>query len=407
MTDSVSTDIQRAQPCYIQACGLLSALGHDEQSTVAALKKNQSPGMVSVYDQLNNGKPTVVGAIHEELQSLEHLPVEYRSRNNQLIATALSQIAPQVQAAVSQFGPDRVAVVAGTSTSGINRSSEALQYMEVHGELPEDFHYHQQETAAPSDFVSYVLRLEGPSYTVSTACSSSARAMMSAQMLLESHLVDAVLVVGADTLCPLTLNGFNCLEALSFEPCLPFSVNRSGINIGEAVSVMLLGRDKPEHGPVIALLGAGASSDAHHISAPHPEGEGAIRAMQCALDQAGLTVEDIGYINAHGTATPLNDAMESKAIYQLFADKVPVSSTKPLTGHTLGAAGAIEAAISYLVLKHQLTPPAQLNDGQRDPEIAPILLQQQQPLAKPRILSNSFAFGGNNMSLILGREDRA
>ncbi|WP_369434677.1 beta-ketoacyl synthase N-terminal-like domain-containing protein [Psychromonas sp. MME1] len=224
---------------------------------------------------------------------------------------------------------------------------------------------------------------------------------MSAKRLLKAGLVDAVLVGGADSLCKLTLNGFHALEALSSSLCNPFSTNRNGINIGEGAAFMLLSTKQSSNN--IALLGVGDSSDAHHISAPHPQGLGAISAMQKALHDAQLNAHDIGYINAHGTATPLNDAMESKAIYRLFQDAVPVSSTKPLTGHTLGTASILEASICCLLLQEKLNLPIQINDGIFDTNMAPIkLVTTKQPLQKKALLSNSFAFGGNNVSLIFG-----
>nr|MBP9678449.1 beta-ketoacyl-ACP synthase [Aeromonas sp.] len=238
-----------------------------------------------------------------------------------------------------------------------------------------------------------------PAYTLSTACSSSARAFISGQRMLAAGLVDAVLVGGADSLCGLTLNGFDSLESLSGTLCQPFDNGRQGINIGEGAALFLLSRQPAP----LALLGVGESSDAWHISAPHPDGVGAEAAMGMALAQAGLTPEQVGYINLHGTATRLNDAMESQAVYRLFGDRVPCSSTKPLTGHVLGAAGAIEAALACLLLERALPlPPQRVMTG--DPALAPIrLVSGTTPLATPRILSNSFAFGGNNVSLLFGK----
>ena len=212
------------------------------------------------------------------------------------------------------------------------------------------------------------------------------------------------MVGGVDSLCQLTLNGFHALEALSTTLCLPFSANRNGINIGEAGAFMLLSLQKNSSG--VALLGAGDSSDAHHISAPHPEGYGAIASMQKALQDAQLEPCDIGYINAHGTATKLNDTMEAKAIYALFAGAVPVSSTKPLTGHALGAASMLEAILCCYILSDSLDLPLQINDGNFDTTLAPIaFVDKPQKSHAKAILSNSFAFGGNNISLIFGVVD--
>ncbi|MZT09646.1 beta-ketoacyl-ACP synthase, partial [Citrobacter amalonaticus] len=213
--------------------------------------------------------------------------------------------------------------------------------------------------------------------------------------------VDVAIVGGADTLSRMPINGFHSLESLSPTRCLPFARDRSGITIGEGAALMLLTREPQP----IALLGVGESSDAHHISAPHPEGVGAIRAIQQALDNAGLIPEQVGYINLHGTATPLNDQIESRVVNALFGERVPCSSTKHLTGHTLGAAGITEAALSMLILQHDLPLPVQdFSLSPRDPALPPCgIIEQPQPLERPFILSNSFAFGGNNTSILLGR----
>ena len=238
------------------------------------------------------------------------------------------------------------------------------------GELPEAYRYSRQEIAAPASFLADWLGLSGPAYCQSTACTSSGRALLAAQRLLRMGLCDAVLCGGVDSLCKLTLNGFASLEAVSDERCNPFSANRHGINIGEAAALFLMTR--AEQGPGIGLLGGGATSDAHHISAPHPEGLGARQAMSKALSAAGLAAEQIGYLNLHGTATTHNDAMESLAVDALFPAGVPCSSSKPLTGHTLGAAGALEAAFCWLTLSDYNTAnrlPPHVWDGVADTQL--------------------------------------
>jgi 3-oxoacyl-[acyl-carrier-protein] synthase-1 len=301
---------------------------------------------------------------------------------------------------VQRYGVDRVAVVAGTSTSGIADGETALLYQMQTGRFPEDYYCDKQEVGNLSEFIMSHFGLKGAAYTISTACSSSGRAFISAARLLQSGMADAVIVGGADSLCRLTLNGFQALESLTDTLCNPFSKNRRGITIGEGAAFFILTRDASEER--IALLGFGDSSDAYHISAPHPEGVGAEEAMRRALADAGMVPDDIGYINAHGTATVLNDEMEAKAIYRLFGDRVPVSSTKPLTGHTLGAASAVEAAICWHLLRYGLEIPKQVSDGNY-PEDFPIRLAQAGSyLDKRAVLSNSFAFGGNNVSLIFG-----
>ncbi|CAK1925840.1 beta-ketoacyl-[acyl-carrier-protein] synthase family protein [Vibrio crassostreae] len=394
-------------PIYIQDCGFHSALGSEVTDIHGCLKDERESNMVEVHDILNDGKHTVVGQIAGELPPIHSDLTQYATRNNQLALSALHQIEDSIEQAKSQFGADRIAVVIGTSTSGISDGEAAFKQKLANSEFPADYHYSKQELGDTSEFVSQYCALTGPNYVISTACSSSGRVFLTAQRLLDSGMADAVLVGGVDTLCKLTLNGFHGLEALSTTHCKPFSATRDGINIGEAAAFMLLSKTKlagvnaAQDTSNIALLGCGDSSDAHHISAPHPEGNGAEQAMKKALHSAQLNAEDIGYINAHGTATPLNDSMESKAIHRIFANKVPVSSTKPLTGHTLGAASAIEAAIAWHILKYDLPLPLQkCQDKAEDIEID--LVNCSQKLKAKNILSNSFAFGGNNISLIFG-----
>ncbi len=279
----------------------------------------------------------------------------------------------------------------------------------LNGGASAGWQYPQQELGDPSRFLSHWLALDGPAFTLSTACSSSARAMISGRRLIEADLADVAIVGGADTLSRMPVNGFHSLESLSVTRCQPFARDRCGITIGEGAALMLLTREPQP----IALLGVGESSDAHHISAPHPQGEGAIRAITQALDDAGITAGAVGYINLHGTATPLNDRvesqvvqqLESQVVQQLFGDTVPCSSTKHLTGHTLGAAGITEAAIGMLILQRPLPLPAQdVSLSPRDPALAECgIIATAQPLERPVILSNSFAFGGNNASILLGR----
>lgn len=388
--------------CFITAYGLISALGEGVDASAEALLAWQQSG-VSPLDRhrapLLDGRQTPVGRVEGELPTIPAALAPYASRNNQLLLAALAQIRHALGEALATFGPARVGLVLGTSTAGIGEAELAVAAARRGEAVPLVFDYRQQELGSPSEFLARHLGLEGPAYTLSTACSSSARAFISGQRMLAAGLVDAVLVGGADSLCGLTLNGFDSLESLSGTLCQPFDNGRQGINIGEGAALFLLSRQPAP----LALLGVGESSDAWHISAPHPDGVGAEAAMGMALAQAGLTPEQVGYINLHGTATRLNDAMESQAVYRLFGDRVPCSSTKPLTGHVLGAAGAIEAALACLLLERALPlPPQRVMTG--DPALAPIrLVSGTTPLATPRILSNSFAFGGNNVSLLFGK----
>lgn len=385
---------------YISAVGMINALGKTPAEVTANLVRGVAPGMRARKDWLLNQPDAVLGGVDGELPAIPDTFAAHRTRNNQLLLAALAQIQPQVDDAIARHGRDRVGVVLGTSTSGLDEGDEHVN-LRLNNEPSLHWHYPQQELGDPSRFLSRWLALEGPAYTLSTACSSSARAIISGRRLIEAGLADVVIVGGADTLSRMPINGFNSLEALSPTRCLPFARDRSGITIGEGAALMLLTREPQP----IALLGVGESSDAWHISAPHPEGEGAIRAITQALADANLQPNEVGYINLHGTATTLNDQIESKVIHDLFGESVPCSSTKHLTGHTLGAAGIIEAAISMLILQQDLPlPPQDFSLSPIDPTLPACgILRQPQPLARPVILSNSFAFGGNNASILLGR----
>lgn len=341
----------------------------------------------------------VLAGVDGELPLIPEKFAAHRSRNNQILLAALAQLQPQVDDAIAKYGRERIAIVLGTSTSGLHEGDTHVN-LRTHGLPSTTWHYAQQELGDPSRFLSHWLALDGPAYTLSTACSSSARAMISGRRLIETGLVDAAIVGGADTLSRMPINGFHSLESLSPTLCQPFGRDRAGITIGEGAGLMLLTREPQP----IALLGVGESSDAYHISAPHPQGEGAIRAINQALTDAQLTPDDVGYINLHGTATQLNDQIESMVVNALFGERVPCSSTKHLTGHTLGAAGITEAAISMLILQRDLPLPAQdFSLSPRDPTLPPCgIIEKPQPLASGDPV-NSFAFGGNNASILLGR----
>lgn len=385
---------------YISAVGMINALGNDRNEIAINLTRGVAPGMRPRPGWLQGHPHTVLAGVEGVLPAIPDNFSAHRSRNNQLLLAALEQIQPQIDNAVMQFGNDRVAVVLGTSTSGLDEGDVHVN-LTLNGQESHAWQYPQQELGDPSRFLSHWLGLNGPAFTLSTACSSSARAMMSGRRLIESGLADVAIVGGADTLSRMPVNGFHSLESLSVTPCQPFSRDRSGITIGEGAALMLLTREPQP----VALLGVGESSDAYHISAPHPQGEGAIRAINQALDDAGVTPEQVGYINLHGTATLLNDKIESNVINTLFGENVPCSSTKHLTGHLLGAAGITEAAISMLILQHDLLlPPQDFSHSPRDETLLPCgIIEQAQPLTRPIILSNSFAFGGNNASILLGR----
>lgn len=383
----------------LTAAGMVNALGNNLDEIAGNLQANIAPGLERDRDGWLQQGECWVGRVTGNLPDVPPEMAQYNSRNNRLLLAALAQIRPQVDEAIARYGNERVAVVLGTSTSGLDEGDRMVSGTHA-GKPPAAYRYGQQELGDPSRFLSDYLQLFGPALTISTACSSSARAIITGKRLIESGMVDAAIVGGADTLSRMPINGFNSLESLSHVRCKPFSAERNGITIGEAGALILLTKEPGK----VQLLGVGESSDAWHMSAPHPEGIGAIRAIEMALGEAKLRPQDIGYINMHGTATRLNDEIEAKVVNQLFGESVPCSSTKHLTGHTLGAAGACEAVLCYLLLSRGLPLPAQdFTDAHQDLTLAPCgLLGAPQPFTKPIMLSNSFAFGGNNTSLIFG-----
>jgi 3-oxoacyl-[acyl-carrier-protein] synthase-1 len=331
---------------------------------------------------------------------------EFDCRNNRLAWLALQQdgFAQSVQHAVQRYGAGRIGIFLGTSTSGMLQTELAFRERNGgQGSLPAWFHYEgTQSTYSVAAFVRSFLGLTGPAVVVSTACSSSSKVFANAQRMIACGLIDAAIVGGVDSLCMTTLYGFNSLQLLSERPCAPYSPERNGISIGEAAAFALLTK-LPEPAPAgaIVLRGVGESSDAHHMSSPHPEGLGAQLAIRSALQAAGLASAQIDYVNLHGTATPSNDAIEDKAVCEVLGTSVACSSTKGHTGHTLGAAGGLEAVICALALRHQ-TAPGGCNTGTVDPKLRADYLKANRRAALNNVLSNSFGFGGSNSCLILG-----
>jgi 3-oxoacyl-[acyl-carrier-protein] synthase-1 len=328
-------------------------------------------------------------------------------RNNRLALLGLEAdgFADAVRTAIGRVGKRRLAVILGTSTSGILQTELAYRRRDpATGALPDDFIYPTtHNTYSVAGFVREYFGLEGPAVVVSTACSSSAKVFAAAARMIECGLVDAALVGGVDSLCLTTLYGFGSLELTAPRPCRPYDTDRNGISIGEGAGFALLERAPSSlDDDAVLLLGAGESSDAYHMSSPHPEGLGARLAMERALADAGLTTTDIDYINLHGTATPSNDAAEGKAVAALFGTATPMSSTKGATGHTLGAAGAVEAVACALALRHGFLP-GSANTERLDPTIAIDYLLSTRKGEVKSALSNSFGFGGSNCSLVFGR----
>lgn len=394
------------KPLLLSHFTATSCIGRGLSQTLEALRQRKSGLAHCDFDTVE--LDTYIGSVPgvDEVAIRAELAA-YDCRNNRLLQLALEQdgFAEAVETAAAKYGRDRVGVFLGTSTAGILQTELAYRRRDaVTGELPPDFIYGTtHNTFSAADFAHSYFRLTGPVAAVSSACSSSAKVFGSARRMIEAGLIDAAVVGGVDTLCLTTLYGFNSLGLTSAQPCRPYDVERSGISIGEAAAVALLERvpNNPDADAVL-LLGIGESSDAYHMSSPHPEGTGARIAMQDALKAAGLAPEQIGYINLHGTATVTNDASEGKAVAALFGASTPCSSTKGATGHTLGAAGGIEAIICALALQHGFMPGG-VNTRRLDPALPLNYLLDNREQHVDYALSNSFGFGGTNCSLVFGR----
>jgi 3-oxoacyl-[acyl-carrier-protein] synthase-1 len=402
----MNSETAACQKVFLHPPGILCALGDTLPTIGAALFSGASPGM-NMTEAYSPGRMLRLGEVASALPDTRFLPLTARSRNNALLLAAFARVEAIYRRAAVGIAPQRIAVVLGSSTSGMFESESAVRVLEAEGKWPEGFHYAQQELGSPAVMLAEFLDISGPAYTVSTACTSSAKALVSGARLLNAGLADLVLAGGVDTLTRFTVAGFSALGAVAPDACLPFSRNRNGINIGEAAALFVLTRAAPNDAPPIALIGWGESSDGYHISAPDPGGAGAKQAIAAALETARLPAGDIGYINLHGTATPQNDAMEGRVMAEIFP-AAPMSSTKPLTGHTLGAAGALEAALCWLTLSDKAGRlPPHLWDDAPDPDLPPLNLARAGSCASgpPRYaLSTSFAFGGSNVALLLGRE---
>ena len=394
-------------PLPISACTLTTALGAGCATTLAALQAQRS-GLAPVRF-LDCPLPTWTGEVAGvDAVALPDALTEFDCRNNRLAWLGLQQdgFSAAVAAARERWGARRIGVFLGTSTSGLLQTELAYRqrHREPDGALPAGFHYGAtQNTYSLAAFVAEALGLEGPGWVVSTACSSSAKVFGNAARLIAAGLIDAAVVGGVDSLCLTTLYGFNSLELLSSDICRPCDAARNGLSIGEAAAFALVERGVSEGSaaPQGWLLGVGESNDGYHMSTPHPEGAGAVEAMRAALADAHLQPADIDYINLHGTATPSNDAAEARAVGQVFGADTPCSSTKGATGHTLGAAGGVEAAIALLALRHGLMP-AGLNLRQVDVDLKLNYLCANRHAPVRRVVSNSFGFGGSNACLVLG-----
>lgn len=391
-------------PLALSAYTLTTCLGRGIDATREALRAERSALAPCAFEtvQLDTWIGEVAGV---DDQRLPEALARYDCRNNRLTLMGLETdgFGDRVREATARYGADRVGVFLGTSTAGILQTELAYRHRDpATGALPDDFHYRTTHNAfSLAEFTRDHFGLTGMAMAISTACSSSAKVFAAAARQLALGTIDAAIVGGVDTLCLTTLYGFASLQLTSKNPCRPYDASRDGISIGEGAAFALLERNTAPVSGTVMLLGVGESSDAYHMSSPHPEGLGARMAMEAALRSAGLTPGDIDYINLHGTATPANDAAEGKAVAALFGDSVPGNSTKGYMGHTLGAAGAIEALVCAMALTDGRLPGSP-GTGALDPSI-PIRYQlrgEDRPLR--HALSNSFGFGGSNCSLILG-----
>ncbi len=389
---------------YLQHQSCVCALGDTDETIRAGLWSDRATG-VAPTDLHTPGRMLHLGGVAGELPSVAGLPPTQRSRNNALLLAAMAPLRGAIQAAIDRHGPARVGVVLGVSTAGLDEGVAAIRQVHLGFGWPASYDYALQEMGNAAQCLAGVAGITGPAWGVSTACSSGAKALATGARLLRTGVVDAVVVGGVDALSGFTIAGFSALDAVSAERCNPLSANRRGINIGEGAALFVMGR---EPGPV-RLSGWGESADAHHMSAPEPSGRGAAEAMQRALARAGVAPRAVDYVNLHGTATAQNDAMESVAVERVLGLEVPVSSTKPLTGHALAAAGAIEAAFAWhtLVDNPRGRLPVHWWDGVPDPALPRLhAVAPGEALGRParHVLSNSFAFGGSNAALLFSAE---
>jgi 3-oxoacyl-[acyl-carrier-protein] synthase-1 len=392
------------KPLPITDYTVTSAIGVGRDATLASLRAARSGLQRRQFETAE--LPAWLGQVDaaDEVRLPEALSA-FDCRNNRLAWLALQAdgFAQSVAQAARRHGAGRVGVFLGTSTSGILQTEIAYRHRDpASGALPEDFRYEEtHNTYSVARFVREALSLEGPAVVVSTACSSSAKVFANAQRMIDLGLIDAAVVGGVDSLCLTTLYGFNSLELLSPDICRPWDAARKGLSIGEAAAYALLEREAGASDARGWLLGVGETSDGHHMSSPHPQGAGAAQAMREALAQAGLAPRDVNYLNLHGTATPGNDAAEDIAVVEVFGTDLPCSSTKGATGHTLGAAGGVEAAVCLLALAHGFMP-AGLNRSTPDATLRCNYLDAGRDAALSVVASNSFGFGGSNACLLLG-----
>ena len=393
------------KPLAITDYTVVSALGHGRAPTLDALRAGRSGLARQVFETA--AIDTWLGVV-EGADDVRLAPAlaDFDCRNNRIAELGLRAdgFGDAARRAAARHGAARVGVFLGTSTSGILQTEIAYRQRDnvagAAGALPAWLHYASTHNSySVARYVRAALGLAGPAFVVSTACSSSAKVFAAASRMIEQGLVDAAVVGGVDSLCMTTLYGFKSLELVAADICRPWDADRAGLSLGEAAAFALLERDA--RAPAAWLLGTGESSDGHHMSSPHPEGAGAVAAMRSALAMAGLQPHEVDYLNLHGTGTPGNDAAEDRAVFDVFGSRLACSSTKGYTGHTLGAAGGVEAAVAMLALQHGLMP-AGLHVRHVDPALRSNYLRDQREQVLGVVASNSFGFGGSNACLVFG-----
>jgi len=395
--------VKKIKPLSITASSLVTAAGYGKQIVLDAIQNNKTALRNISYPGLNFN--TWLGKINDiDNVELESSLQSYNCRNNKLAKLGLDtdNFRHEINSAIKKYDKNRIGVFMGTSTSGKAETEAAYTQLDQNNvRLPADFDMlHTHNIASVQDYVQHSLGLDGVGLTISTACSSSAKVFATAHRYIDAGLCDAAIVGGVDSLCLSTIYGFHSLQLVSSKPCCPWDAERNGISIGEAAGFVLLERSD-EAKNKIQLKGFGESSDAYHMSTPHPDGEGAAIAMKAALVRSGLSHTEIDYINLHGTATPSNDLAESQALQKVFSTDITCSSTKGLTGHTLGAAGITEAIICSLVLENN-TLPGTVNFKNTDLSLTVKVLETSVVRSVNNVMSNSFGFGGSNCSLVFG-----
>lgn len=390
--------MKQLRPLPVTGYSILSALGGNRADHLAALAAGRT-GLAPPPPAFALPFKTSVGAVPIDLPELTGALAPWSTRLARMIQHLLHDLDEPLRRARARHRPERIGILLGTSTAGAESTERAYQAFVATGAFPDRYDFLRQHTFGASlHVVAELTGARGPAWMVSTACTSGAKPLATAQRLIAAGMIDAAIVGGVDTLCTMTLHGFESLQALDREPCRPFHKDRLGISIGEGGALMLVERDGDAR---VLLESVGETSDAYHISAPHPEGNGAEAAMREALAFAGVRAEDVDHVNAHGTGTRLNDTAEAKAIARVFPQPLPVVSTKSYTGHTLAAAGAIEFVFGAMAIEEGFLPPA-LHADPLDPDVKLHVPTTVTRGRFRRVLSNSFAFGGNNVSVLVG-----